>query len=282
MQSEILVIGATGKTGKRVVQRLEAAGIPDRHGTRRSAIPFDWENPDIWAASLAGIETAYVAYSPDLAIPSAHGVIAQFVEAIEKSGLKRIVLLSERNEARAQACEQLVRDSSLEWTILQPSWFAQNFSEGGLLEGVLAGEVSVPASGAGEPFVDLEDVADVAFAALTRDGHAGKTYEMTGPELLTWDEAVAHVARASGLDVSFRACTPQEFASTLVAACYPDEDAELVATLVSQFLDGKNATLADGVQQALGRAPRNFTDFCKDAKAQGCWTAASPAVESGS
>ena len=100
MSTDILVIGATGKTGKRVTQRLEAHGLEPRHGTRRSAIPFDWEDPDTWAASLDGMKRAYVAYSPDLAVPSAHAVIAEFVKAAEQAGLERVVLLSARNAAR--------------------------------------------------------------------------------------------------------------------------------------------------------------------------------------
>ncbi|NRA19349.1 MAG: NAD(P)H-binding protein [Oceanospirillaceae bacterium] len=271
MQSEILVIGATGKTGKRVAQRLEARGLRVRHATRRSEIPFDWEQPATWSAALRNIETAYVAYSPDLAVPSAHGVIAAFVKAAEDAGLHRVVLLSQRNEARAQACEQLLKDSSMQWTILQPSWFAQNFSEGGFLDGVLSGEISVPTCGATEPFVDLEDLADVAVAALTEDGHAGKVYEITGSQLLTWDEAVDHIARVSGRDVSFRPCTADDFSDTLISVGLSEEDANFVATLVEQILDGKNASVSDGVQRALGREPKSFVQFCQGAQAQGCW-----------
>ncbi|WP_428526169.1 NAD(P)H-binding protein [Roseibium sp.] len=271
MEPEILVIGATGKTGKRVAQRLEARGLAVRHGTRRSPIPFDWENPETWAASLNGIKTAYVAYSPDLAVPSAHGVIDAFVKAAEAAGLRRMVLLSERNEARAQACEQLLMSSSLEWTILRPSWFMQNFSEGGFLDDVLAGEVSAPDSGAGEPWVDLEDVADVAVAALLDDGHTGEVYEITGRELLTWDQAVRLIASVTGRDVAYRTSTPQEFEGTLIAAGFPAEDAAFVAGLVAEILDGKNASTADGLQRALGRKPRTFAQFTEDAHAAGCW-----------
>ncbi|MBY6144797.1 NmrA family transcriptional regulator [Mameliella alba] len=270
-QAPVLVIGATGKTGKRVAQRVQARGVPVRPGTRNSAIPFNWEQPSTWPAALEGIKTAYVAYSPDLAVPSAQAVIAEFVQAAEKAGLRRIVLLSERNEARAQACEQLLMGSSMDWTILRPSWFAQNFSEGGFLDGILAGEVAVPTSGAPEPFVDLEDVADVAAAALLEPGHSGKVYEMTGPELLTWDEAVAEIARVSGRSVRFRASTAAEFEGTLISVGVPEDEASFVATLVAEILDGKNASLADGVEHALGRKPRSFARFVEDAQAAGCW-----------
>ncbi|QFT99901.1 NAD(P)H azoreductase (plasmid) [Roseovarius sp. THAF8] len=272
MHNEVLVIGATGKTGRRVADRLKARGVPVREATRRSAIPFDWEDPDTWGEALSDIDAAYVAYSPDLAVPSAQGVIRDFVAAAEKAGLRRIVLLSERNEARAQACEKLLMESSLEWTILRPSWFMQNFSEGGFLDSVMSGEVSAPDSGAPEPWVDLEDVADVAVAALLEDGHKGEIYEITGPELLTWPQAVARIAKASGLDVRYRTITPAKFESTLVEAGFPAQDASFVASLVAEILDGKNASTADGLQRAIGRSPRNFAEFARDAQARGCWT----------
>jgi uncharacterized protein YbjT (DUF2867 family) len=271
MHSEILVIGSTGKTGKRVVQRLEARSVSVRPGTRHSAIPFDWENTNTWRASLKGIKTAYVVYFPDLAMPSAHGVIGEFVKAAEEAGLRRIVLLSQRNEAHAQACEELLMTSSLEWTILRPSWFMQNFSEGGFLGPVLSGEVTAPDSGAPEPWVDLDDVADVAVEALLEDGHVGQVYEITGPELLTWDKAVAGIANITGRDVSYRTITPKEFEDTLIGDGFPEADASFVATLVAQILDGKNASAADGLKRALGREPRSFAQFAEDAQAGGCW-----------
>ncbi|MEM6551452.1 MAG: NAD(P)H-binding protein [Planctomycetota bacterium] len=271
MGNERLVIGATGKTGKRVADRLTARGVSFRPGSRRSAIPFDWEDAGTWPAALEGIGSAYVAYSPDLAVPSAHGVIASFVEAAERAGLRRVVLLSERREARAQACEELVKASSLEWTILRPSWFAQNFSEGGFYEAVMGGRVEVPTSGAGEPFVDLEDLAEVAVAALLEDGHAGQTYEVTGPEVLTWEQAVATIADVSGRGVVFEACSAEAFEATLVSAGFPSADAGFVAQLVASILDGRNASVGDGVQRVLGREPRSFEAFCRNAHAQGRW-----------
>lgn len=271
MQNEILVIGATGKTGRRVAKRLSALDQPVREATRHSAIPFDWENSNTWAASLKNIKTAYLAYSPDLAVPSALDVIAEFIKAAEAAGLRRVVLLSQRNEARAQACEQLLIDSSLEWTILRPSWFMQNFSEGDLLESVLAGEVAAPDSGAKEPWVDLEDVADVAVAALLEDSHIGKIYEITGVELLTWGEAVAQIASAIGRNISYQTVSAKEFEHILVGAGFPDADAEFVSQLVAEILDGKNASTADGLQRALGRTPNSFTQFVKDAQAKGIW-----------
>lgn len=273
MQTPILVIGATGKTGRRVVERLEKRNIPTRKASRRSATPFDWEDPSTWPAALTGSTTAYVAYTPDLAVPSAYAVMAEFVQACEHAGLKRLVLLSERNEARAQACESLVTASSMEWTILRPSWFMQNFNEGGFMEGVLAGEVSVPDSGAPEPFVDLDDVADVAVAALTSDGHVGRVYEITGPQLLTWDEAVGEIAKTIGQPVRFTRCTPKEFEHTLISVGIPEPDAAFTATLVAEILDGKNASLASGLQDALGRQPTAFTTFCAAALKAGSWAA---------
>ena len=152
-----------------------------------------------------------------------------------------------------------------------PSWFMQNFSEGGFLESVLAGEVSAPDSGAKEPWVDLEDVADVAVAALLEDHHVGQVYEITGADLLTWDEAVAEIAAVTGRNIIYKTITPREFEGTLIAAGFPEADAEFVATLVAQILDGKNASTEDGFQRALGRNPRSFRQFAEDALTAGCW-----------
>lgn len=147
----------------------------------------------------------------------------------------------------------------------------QNFSEGGFLEGVPAGEVSAPDSGANEPWVDLEDVADVAVAAPLDGGHVIETYEITGSDMPTWAEAVVVIAEITGREVTYRSITPKEFEDTLFAAGFPPEDAEFVATLVAEILDGKNANKSDGLQRALGREPRGFAEFIKAAQTQGCW-----------
>ena len=198
-----LVISSTGKTGSRVAERLEARGIPTRAGSRSADPPFDWEDPDTWAAALDGAGAAYVSYYPDIAIPGAVEAVTAFAETALEHDVRRLVLLSGRGEEEAQRAERPVQEVSAEWTILRSSFFSQNFSESFFLEPILGGEVALPAGDVPEPFVDAEDIADVAVAALTEDGHAGELYELTGPKLLTFAEAVGEISRATGRKVRY-------------------------------------------------------------------------------
>jgi len=185
-----------------------------------------------------------------------------------------LVLLSGRGEAEAQRCEGIVRGSGAAWTILRSSWFCQNFSENFLLDAVLAGEVGLPVGDVGEPFVDADDLADVAVAALTEDRHDGQLYELTGPRLRTFSEAVAEIARATGRHIRYVQVSPEEYASELVRHELPPEFVSLVMYLFTEVLDGRNARLADGVQRALGRPPRDFSQYVRDTAATGVWTPA--------
>src|SRR5919108_1235968 len=197
----ILVLGGTGKTGRRVLDRLRTRGLPTRLGSRGAEPPFDWENDATWAPALEGVRSAYVSYYPDLAIPGAVETVGAFARLAVERGVPRLVLLAGRGEAEAEEAEQAVRDSGAELTIVRSTWFAQNFSEDYMLDAVLSGEVALPAGDTPEPFVDADDIADVAVAALTEEGHVGELYELTGPRLLTFAEAVAEIAQATGREI---------------------------------------------------------------------------------
>ena len=187
-EAPTLILGATGKTGRRIVERLTAKGVSVRLGSRSAAPSFDWNNEANWDACLQGVERAYVNYAPDLAVPGAGDSITAFVEKAKQHGVRRLVLLSGRGEEEAQACEEIVRRSGLETTVVRAGWFNQNFSEGAFVDMVKAGQITLPAGDMAEPFVDVDDIADVAVAALTEPGHAGEIYEVTGPRLLTFDD----------------------------------------------------------------------------------------------
>ena len=267
-----LVVGGTGKTGRRVAARLAARGRPVRVGSRSGQPPFDWEDRATWAPALRDVRAAYVTYYPDLAVPGAADAVRAFVELAVESGVRRLVLLSGRGEDEAQRAEQVVRESRADWTILRCSWFAQNFSENYLVEPVLGGEVVLPAGNVGEPFVDADDIADVAVAALTEDGHAGRLYELTGPRLLTFAEAVAEIAAATGRDIRYVQVSPEEYAAALTQEGVPAEFVWLLNYLFTTVLDGRNAHLTDGVRRALGREPRDFRDYARRTAATGVWT----------
>jgi uncharacterized protein YbjT (DUF2867 family) len=266
-----LVLGGTGKTGRRIVDRLTARGVPVRIGSRSGESRFDWDARETWEPALRDVESAYVAYAPDLAAPGAPETIEAFTGLAVRSGVRRLVLLSGRGEEEAQHCEQIVRDSGAEWTILRSSWFCQNFSENFLCDAILGGEVALPVGAVPEPFIDADDIADAASAALTGDGHAGQLYELTGPSLLTFAEAVDEIARATGRDVRFVRISPEEFASALIGEGAPGDLVQLLAYLFTTVLDGRNARLCDGVQRALGREPRDFSDYVRDAVNAGAW-----------
>jgi uncharacterized protein YbjT (DUF2867 family) len=269
-----LVLGATGKTGRRIMERLAAKGVPVRAGSRSAQPSFDWENRATWAAALSGVDKVYVSYYPDLAAPGATDAIRAFSELAVKMGVRRIVLLSGRGEAEAQAAEEIVRNCGIEWTLLRASWFNQNFSENFMLDGLLAGELVLPAGNVGEPFIDTNDIADAAVAALTEDRHVGQLYEITGPRLLSFAEAVAEIARASGRTIRYTQVSSEQYAASLKEASVPPEFVSFLSYLFDEVLDGRNAFVTDGVQRVLGRAPRDFADYARETAATGVWSPA--------
>ena len=268
--SPILVVGSTGKIGRRVARRLRDGGLSVRAGSRRSDPPFDWENPSTWAPALRGVDSAYVSYYPDLAVPEAPAAIRRFTEVALQEGVRKLVLLSGRGESNARRSEDIVRDSGLDFTLVRASWFNQNFDEGQLLEPVLNGVVAMPAAMVREPFVDADDVAEVAVAALTDARHNGQLYEVTGPRLMTFADAVAEIAAASGHKVEYAPISLEAFRAGMTEAAGP-ELANLLTELCREVFDGRNESVADGVQRALGRAPRDFSDFSRAAAAAGAW-----------
>ena len=269
----ILVLGATGKTGRRVVDRLRRQDVPVRLGSRSGQPPFDWEDAATWAPALEGVSAVYVSYFPDLAVPGAPEAVGALAEQAQRSGVQRVVLLSGRGEEEAQRSEQVVAAAGIDWTVVRCSWFNQNFSEGYMLEPILGGELALPAGDVPEPFVDAEDIADVAVAALTEDGHAGEVYELTGPRLLTFAEAVGEIGAAAGRELRYVEVSMDEYAAAAAEQDMPDDVVWLIRYLFSEVLDGRNANLADGVQRALGREPRDFADFAREAAASGTFDA---------
>ena len=266
-----LVLGGTGKTGQRVVKRLASLGVPTRVASRAGDPPFDWDDQSTWDAVLDGVTAAYITYAPDLAIPGATDAIRAFVERAVEQGVRRLVLLSGRGEEEAQECEKIIQRPDIEWTVVRASWFCQNFSEGAFFDMVMAGEIALPAGEVGEPFVDTDDIADVAVAALTEDGHAGQAYELTGPRLLTFAEAVDEIARATGRTIRYVEIPPEAFTAGVAEMGLPEDIAWLLNYLFATVLDGRNAHLDDGVRRALGREPGDFAEYARRTAATGVW-----------
>ncbi len=269
-----LVLGGTGKTGRRVAERLKAIGRDVRIGSRSSVPSFDWDNEKSWEASLKGVTAVYITYAPDLAMPGAKDAIQAFVDLAKRRGVKRLVLLSGRGEEEAQACERIVIAAGLEWTIVRASWFNQNFSEGAFVDMVLSGVITLPAGDQAEPFVDVDDIADVAAAALTEDHHHGQVYEVTGPRLMTLADVAADLSRATGREITYVDVPHDGFVAEVAASGAPKDVVWMLDYLFSTVLDGRNAHLTDGIQRALGRPPKDFADYARDVAATGVWRTA--------
>lgn len=269
----ILIVGGNGKTGRRVAERLAARGIATRIGSRSGQPAFYWQNDATWEPVLQGVGAVYITYYPDLAMPGAAEAIGAFSRLAVANGVLRLVLLSGRGEIEAQRAEQELQASGADWTILRAAWFSQNFSENFLLDGVLAGEIALPVGNVGEPFIDAEDIADVAVAVLTQDGHNGQLYELTGPRLLTFAEVTAEIAKASGRSIRYVQMPAEDYAAALAQMELPPEIAALLMELFTQVLDGRNEYLSNDVELVLRRKPRDFTDYAREVAATGIWRA---------
>ena len=272
----ILVIGGTGKTGRRIIERLRARNLPVRVGSRNQPIPFTWEDPSTWPAVLADVKTAYVAYFPDLACDGALTAMREFADTARRSGVKRIVLLSGRGEPEAVLCEQTIHD--FDWTVLRCSWFNQNFNEGYFCEPLIHGALQLPVADIPEPFIDADDIADVAVKVLTEAGHSGQVYELTGPRALTFRQAVAEIAEATGRSLQFAPIPEARYRDMMTGLGVPAIITDLTMYLYQEVLDGRNAQPTDTIQQLLGRAPKDFADFARLAVVAGDWQAPSHAM----
>ncbi len=267
-----LIVGGTGRTGRRVAQQLTVQGAAVRITSRRGPVPFDWQDDATWNAQLRGIRRAYVAFHPDIAVPGAAECLGRFAARASDLGVQRIVLLSGRDEAAARDAESEVAARVGECTVLRSAFFMQDFSEHFLLDAVRSGLIAMPAGDTPEPFVDIDDLAAVAIHALLRDDLVGRTLELTGPELLTFTEAASALSTTTGGSVEYRSCTAAEFAAGAEADGVPPSEARMMAELFAQVLDGRNAHLTDDLPWVLGRPARHFAEYARLAAADGIWT----------
>ena len=269
----ILVLGANGKTGGRVLDRLRAAGHAVRVGSRSAQPRFDWEDRATWTAALEGVRAVYVAYQPDLCVPGAVDTVTAFYDAAAKAGVERVVLLSGRGEPEAQDAEKALQATTLDWTIVRASWFFQNFSENYFLDEIVAGAITLPEGLAPEPFIDADDIADIAAEALVDSRHSRKLYELTGSQAFTFPEAIAQISAATNRQIDCNIISMDDYAKLLSEASLPPDLSWLVIYLFTTVLDGRNTPIAHGVEQALGRPPRTFAGYVARTTPTGVWGA---------
>ncbi|GAB1262326.1 NmrA family NAD(P)-binding protein [Aurantivibrio plasticivorans] len=270
----IAIVGATGKTGARVLQRLDSLGYTTRGLSRNSEFAFDWADKSGWQHALQGVKTAYVTYFPDLAVPQAESDIREFVECAKSVGINHLVLLSGRGEEGAQRAENVVKDSGLDWNVVRASWFMQNFSESFMLDGLKGGELLLPEPKANEPFIDVDDIAEVVVAALIRPELRNQLLEITGPELLSFSQCVKTIADASHRDIGFETAPVDAYLVGAKAQGLPDDIAWLLNELFVNVLDGRNENTTDTVEHVLGRPARRFQDYVNGLVNTGVWSAA--------
>lgn len=267
----ILIIGKNGKTGARVNQRLQALGYSTRAVSRSTTPSFDWNNPTTWRSAIKDTSIAYVTYQPDLAVPNAESTIKEFVQVAAESGLKHIVLLSGRGEEGAECAEEVLKASGLSWNIVRASWFCQNFSESFMLEGILAGELVLPAGDTVEPFVDADDIADVAVAALTEPHRRNKLYELTGPRALSFAQCIQTISEALGRPVKYTTVPVDDYIEALREQGQPEELQWLLRELFTVVFDGRNSDVMQGVEAVLNRPPTDFNAYVKKTIESGVW-----------
>jgi len=271
MSNEILVMGATGKTGKRVARKLQKEGIAVRLGSRNGTPPFDWDKPGNWPAVLDGVQKVYITYQPDFVAPGALEKIQRFVDVAKNLGVQQLVLLSGRGEKEAEEGETIVMDSGLHWTIVRASWFMQNFSEFFFLDNILGSHIILPKPKALEPFVDLDDLADVVVETLTDDKHQGKIYELTGPELLSFQDATRIISETIHRPIVYEEVDIEGYVTILRSYQIPEDIIWLMQYLFTEVLDGRNESIKHDLENVLGRKPTTFREYAIKANQTGAW-----------
>ena len=272
-EEKFLILGGKGKTGRRVAERLTNLGKTVRIGSRSEKPPFDWENPETWESALAGMDTVYITFQPDLAVPGALKAIKEFTSKAVKGGIKKLVLLSGKGEKEAELCEKAVMNAGADWTIVRASWFNQNFSESFFLDPILAGQVALPKAEALVPFVDADDIADVVVESLLDSKHNEQIYELTGPRLLNFEQVIEEISNASDREIKFQSITMEEYKKMLEEFQVPEDYIWLISYLFTEVLVESNSVVTNDIEKVLGRKAKDFTEYVREAAATGIWNA---------
>ncbi|MDT0308927.1 SDR family oxidoreductase [Streptomyces sp. DSM 44917] len=271
----VLVLGATGKTGRPLVNALAARGATvraasraPREGAGPEGVRFDWADRDTWEPALAGATALYLV-GPQ-GVPDPVSPVRELLAAGKE--LRRVVLLSAVGAERLPAeifpltaWEEAVRESGAEWTVLRPNWFFQNFTEGAFVAALeQEGRIALPAAGARVGFIDTRDIAEVAALALTRPGYGGRVHELTGPQALDHAELAEILGTAAGRAVAYEPVSPEEYEKTLRGAGLPEESVTWLLNLFALMRTGGYDVTTDTVAALTGRQPRSFTSFATE------------------
>jgi uncharacterized protein YbjT (DUF2867 family) len=268
----ILVIGKKAKTGRRVAERLQHQNVRVRAVSRSTDPAFDWQIPETWGTCLAGVKSVYVTYQPDLAVPQADEDIARFIDFSKQAGVEHIVLLSGRGEPGAQRAERQLMSSGLDWNVVRANWFFQNFSESFMLDGILAGELVLPVGDTPEPFVDAEDIADVVVKVLTHANLRNRLFEVSGPRAMSFEACMQELSGILGRPVKLTQVPIDAYIHALDEQGIPEQMQWLLRELFTVVLDGRNSQTVPGIEEVLGRPPRDYQAYLRETHSTGIWT----------
>lgn len=275
-QSPIFIVGATGTVGRRLVRRLTDRGTPVRAATRTpstyegpesaGAVRFDYLDPETWSAALGDADRAFVLAPSDT---DAYSQIVPFLDAAADAAIEHVVLMTAMgvdqapDETPLRRAELTLMDRALDATILRPNWFMQNFTTfwRGMIEA--DGVMRLPAGDAATSFIDADDIAAVAEAALVEDEHADEAYTLTGPDALTYHEAASILSEAWGRTVQYEPVDDEEAHRILTAAGLDDDYAEMLIGLFQNVRAGHAAPVTQAVRTVTGHAPRSLEDFAE-------------------
>lgn len=276
----VLITGIRGKTGRQVAKALaRRKGITVRGAGRNSAgldadgittAHFDWEDHGTWPGAVAGVTAIYLV-KPKTADPAK--TVSAFLNAAKP--IERIVLLSEidagsRDEtADERKVERIIEALPTAWTILRPNWFMQNFTEPGFFLEALrdGGEITLPAAGQKVSFVDTRDIADVAAAALIDQGHASRHYTLTGPEALTFAEALRQIGRAAGHLIHHNDPPLDHYLKALGEKGTPQKAVGYYQRIYGCIQHGRAAVISTDVEGVTGHPARGFASFVAENQA---------------
>jgi uncharacterized protein YbjT (DUF2867 family) len=261
--STFLIIGGTGKVGSRVTQYLTTAGHVARVASRTGGdVRFDWRDADSYRPAVEGADGIFIVgpgsatdWSPSL---------TRLLEVAAAAGVRRVVLLSARGveflpDGAVARAERAVQDGSIPWTILRPSHFAQNFTEAMFVP--VDGAVIAPVGDGAEPFVDVDDIAQVASTVFGSDDWRNEIIDISGPSALGFVDAVAVLAEHTGRPTRFEDESAEDHIARLRSANTPEGYIEWRMAMLGGIRSGADAYVSDGVERVLGRPATSFPEW---------------------
>lgn len=267
-----VVLGGTGKAGRRLLSELTARAQTAVPASRNSPTRFDWHDPDTWAGAVDAADGVFI-IGPGSANDWS-GRLSDFLDTAAAAGLRHAVLLSARGveflpDGAVGRAERALSAGPVPWTILRPSHFAQNFTEA--MFAPVDGTILAPVGAGLEPFIDVLDIAQVAAQVLADYSFTGQTIDLSGPEALAFDQAAAVLGEVSGRPVRFADEDRETHVARLRSAGTPEGYVRWRMAMLDGIRSGADAYLSDGVELALGRPATTFTAWARREVPEAAW-----------